>query len=203
LYDFFFINDDLLCLIIGDVSDKGVPAALFMAVTNTFITAIAEKATTLVEIISQVNKYISIDNDSCMFVTMFCAILNIHTGELLYTNGGHNPPLLLHNSGSAEYLQLDSGMALGIEIDAEYVIESLTMQPGDAFVMYTDGVTEAFSKSGEMYEEDRLKDTVVSLQALNVKDLTEGVLSSVSSFSSGISQSDDITILTVRYKPNV
>jgi len=203
LYDFFFINDDLLCLIIGDVSDKGVPAALFMAVTNTFIKAIAEKATTPGEIISQVNKYISIDNESCMFVTMFCAILNIRTGELLYTNGGHNPPLLLHNTGEAEYLQLDSGMALGIDIDAEYIIESLTMQPGDVFVMYTDGVTEAFSKTGEMYEEDRLKQTTVSLQAFPVKDLTEGITSSVSSFSAGMPQSDDITILSVRYKPNV
>jgi sigma-B regulation protein RsbU (phosphoserine phosphatase) len=199
LYDFFFIRDNLLCLVIGDVSDKGVPAALFMAVTNTFIKAVAEHAATPDEIISQVNKYISFENDSCMFVTMFCAILDINTGEFLYTNGGHNPPLILHNNGHTEYFVLESGMVLGISADAEYSVSSLMLNPGDTIIMYTDGVTEAFNIDGEMFEEDRLKQTAASLALFPVKDMVEGIISTVSSFSHGIPQSDDITILAIRY----
>jgi sigma-B regulation protein RsbU (phosphoserine phosphatase) len=134
-----------------------------------------------------------------MFVTMFCAILNTNTGKLLYTNGGHNPPLVLHRNGRAAYLVLESGMALGLSSDAEYTVNSLVLNPGDTIVMYTDGVTEAFNPDGEMFEEDRLMHTVMSLEAFPVKDMVEGIISTVSSFSDGISQSDDITILAVRY----
>ena len=199
LYDFFFIDDDHLCFVIGDVSDKGVPASLFMAVAKTLIKTVAGEIKEPDKILDRVNKEISHDNDSCMFVTLFLGILDIRTGEVYYANGGHNPPLIMRKGKEAAFLGGATGTAAGIIEDVIYEKEKLILQPGDTIYMYTDGVTEAFNKSGELFSEERLKKEASLHQQDSIKDLVREMLGEIKSFSRGVPQSDDITILVLRY----
>jgi len=198
-YDFFFIDDDHFCFTIGDVSDKGVPAALFMAVTKTLIKNIAKEVGGYPdEILNRVNKEICEDNDSCMFVTIFFAILNIKTGEIYYANGGHNPPLIIRQNG-VELLKVDSGTAIGILETAVYKRAKLTLEPNDAICMYTDGVTEAFNEKSELFSEEKLKKEVTIHKEGCAKDFVDQILHEVRLFSQKVKQSDDITIMLLRY----
>ena len=198
-YDFFFIDDDHFCFTIGDVSDKGVPAALFMAVTKTLIKNIAREVGGYPdEILNRVNKEICQDNDSCMFVTIFFAILNIKTGEIYYANAGHNPPLIIRQN-EVEFLKVDSGTAIGILETAVYKRAKLTLGPSDAICMYTDGVTEAFNEKNEQFCEERLKKEATTHKKDSTKDLVDQILHEVKLFSQEVSQSDDITIMVLRY----
>lgn len=199
LYDFFFIDDDRLCFIIGDVSGKGVPAALFMAMTITLIKAVAKEIKSPDEILSRVNIELSNNNDSSMFVTLFCGILNIQTGEVCYSNAGHNPPLIIRNEKEAEFLSGAASTILGIYEDTVYKKEKIILRPGDTIYMYTDGVTEAFNKEGEMFSEERLQREVFAHRKESVDELARKTLQHVKAYSTGIPQSDDITILVLRY----
>ncbi len=155
LYDFFFIDNDHLCFVIGDVSGKGVPASLFMAVTQTLIKSTAGEVDCPAGIMERVNKELVRDNDSCMFVTVFCGILNIRTGEVRYANAGHNPPLIIRKNGGVEYLPIGQNCAVGVNESATFLPETLVLQPEDSIYMYTDGVTEALSKEGKKSEAKR------------------------------------------------
>jgi sigma-B regulation protein RsbU (phosphoserine phosphatase) len=198
-YDFFFIDEDRFCFVIGDVSDKGVPAALFMAVTKTLIKNIAKGFVYPDEAMMRANNEIAFDNESSMFVTVFCGILNIKTGELWYTNAGHNPPLLMCKEPSPEFLKNVSGPAIGVLADVTYTKEKIVLSHGDTLFMYTDGVTEAVNKNMDMFSEGRLKDEVYRNHNEPVKEVTSRLLSVIKSFSAGMDQSDDITIMVLRY----
>lgn len=199
LYDFFLIDNDRLFFIIGDVSGKGVPAALFMAVTKTLIKGIAESGLTPADVLERVNVEMAADNESMMFVTVFCAELNLRTGELLYANAGHNPPLILGAGQPAEWLKLPPGFVLGVQANAHYRLEHLQLQPGDLILGYTDGVTEAMTASQELFSEARLKTCAERLTSASAQDLTNGILGCVRQFTGGAEQSDDITVLALRY----
>jgi sigma-B regulation protein RsbU (phosphoserine phosphatase) len=203
LYDFFMVDDQHLCFTVGDVSGKGVPAALFMAITQTLIKtqvkAQSERSSAIT--LEQVNNDLSRDNPSMMFVTIFLGILNISTGELEYCNGGHNPPYLLspENSEQIQELPTTDGIAMGIMADFKFASKRITMAPGDALFVFTDGVTEAMNDRDELFTEVRLEKILQPLTEQPVLKIAEQVLEEIDTFSSGIPQTDDITMLTLRY----
>ncbi|MCP4716585.1 MAG: SpoIIE family protein phosphatase [Deltaproteobacteria bacterium] len=200
LYDFCMLDERHLFIAVGDVSDKGVPAALFMAVTKTLLKGMAELDTDLADVLDRVNRELCIDNESMMFVTLFCAVLDIETGVLTYSNAGHNPPLILRHTGEPEWLQLPKGIVLGTFEDAVYSTQQITLHPDDCILAYTDGVTEAMDRDNNLYSEERLYATAETYFNGSAEAIISRVMESVSSFSGGIDQSDDITLLAVTYK---
>ncbi len=200
LYDFFFIDDDHICFLIGDVSGKGVPASLFMAVTKTLFKASSEKNLQPSEIVSKVNNELSKDNDTCMFVTLFCGILDTRNGEVLYSNAGHNPPLIIKKGEKADYLEKKGGMAIGVMEGTDYSTEKLDLMPGEYLFMYTDGVTEATNTKEELFSEERLREDLSKIQEKPIQDIVSDIMSKINSFSVGMPQADDITMMVMKYK---
>jgi phosphoserine phosphatase RsbU/P len=200
LYDFFFMDEDHLCFTVGDVSGKGVPASLFMAITNTLIKTKATRGLSPEDVLSRVNEDLSMDNPSMMFVTLFLGILNIRTGELRYANGGHNPPFLLRATGEVTPLEMTGDVALGVVEKFEFHSRQLTLQPGDSVFLYTDGVTEAMNAQDELFGEARLVSVLKRLREAPMRGLIQGVMKAIQAFSQGLAQSDDITMLRLIYK---
>ncbi|HSF59020.1 MAG TPA: SpoIIE family protein phosphatase [Candidatus Binatia bacterium] len=198
LYDFFFLDDDHLCFAVGDVSGKGVPASLFMAVTKTLFKATSTNGGTPGEILTRLNTEICRDNESCMFVTLFCAILNIRTGQVDYCNGGHNLPYYLHQSGVSP-LENTGGRALGLVEHSPYASGRMVLRPGEALLLYTDGVTEAMDSRQRLYSDQRLAEFLASNRGSSPRQITSDLVSDVRSFAGAAPQSDDITVLALRY----
>ncbi len=199
LYDFFFLDNDHLCFHVGDVSGKGVPASLFMAITKTLIKTKAEKDMTPEEILEGVNRDLSMDNPSLLFVTLFLGILNIRTGELRYCNGGHNPPWIVRADGNASTLEMTGGMALGVMEDFVYQSKTITLAEGDTIVVYTDGVTEAMNERFDLFSDQRLEEVIRSLRDASVEGVIKGILEKVKEFCHDVEQTDDITMLVIRF----
>jgi serine phosphatase RsbU (regulator of sigma subunit)/ABC-type amino acid transport substrate-binding protein len=199
LFDFFFVDSDHLCFVIGDVSDKGVPAALFMARTKTLIKSIAKGFNRSSEILKAVNEELSVNNDSLMFVTVFCGILKVSTGEVDYTNAGHNPPLVIRHGKEACFLAGTGDTILGIDEDLSFHQSSMVLEPGDTLFMYTDGVTEAFNNKEEEFSEKRLKQAAANHDRRPVKETVMAVMGKVKDFTGEVPQSDDIAILALKY----
>jgi len=200
LYNFFFMDDDHLCFAVGDVSGKGVPASLFMAISMTLIKTKATKGLPPERVLSRVNQDLSLDNPSLMFVTLFLGILNIRTGEVEYCNGGHNPPYIIHSNGDVEPVETTNGMALGVMEDFSYQSRKMVLQKGETLFLYTDGVTEAMNKGYELFSEERLKKEITALKDKPVEEVVAGVMEKIRAFSQGMSQSDDITMMILRLK---
>jgi sigma-B regulation protein RsbU (phosphoserine phosphatase) len=214
-YDFFFVDDHRLCFVIGDVSGKGVPAALFMAISKTLIKNEAKRGLSTDEILTRVNNIMYPDNSTCQFVTVFCAILNIQTGELQFCNAGHNPPLVFDRSccgdchdpiencdhlGCFNYLKVPGGFVMGVMENKLSQNNSMLIKPGDTVFLYTDGVTEAMNAAQEQFSEERLKTILRQIQKQSVKDIILRMREEVQGFVLDAPQSDDITMLAVRYK---
>ena len=198
LYDFFFIDDDHLCFAVGDVSGKGVPASLFMAVTKTLFRSTGSNGGTPGEILARLNAEICRDNDSCMFVTLFCGILNIRTGQVDYCNGGHNLPYYLHHDG-VSLLQSIGGRALGLVEQSPYASGRMVLGPGETLLLYTDGVTEAMDSSETLYSDQRLERFLTSNRGSPPRQIIGDLVSDVRQFAGGARQSDDITVLALLY----
>lgn len=199
LYDFFFINDQLLCLCIGDVSGKGVPAALFMAVTKTLVQSNALENRSTSTIIDHVNRALSKDNPSCTFVTLFLGLLDISTGELIYTNAGHNPPYIKHRNQEITLLEQIHGPFAGVEESLHYKEDKIQLKPGDSLVLYTDGVTEAINGEDAFFGDQRLLEWVAHNPIGDTKVFVEETLSEVLRFTGEMEQADDITIMALSY----
>ena len=199
LYDFFLLDDDHLCFTVGDVSGKGVPASLYMAVTKTLIKAKADIKLSPDEILYQVNNELCEDNDSGMFVTEFLGILTISTGELVFSNGGHNNPYLRRRNGEVAPLPKAPGVALGVMEDFEYFCASVQLEAGDSLVLYTDGVTEAMNPAGDLLREERLENILRELNGKTAQEDVGHILNSTRQFMNGADQADDITILIIKY----
>ncbi|MGI6548555.1 MAG: PP2C family protein-serine/threonine phosphatase [Syntrophomonadales bacterium] len=197
-YDFFFIDDEHLFFVIGDVSGKGVPASLFMAVTKTLFRAEVNRDTGPQDVMFRVNNALCRDNDTGMFVTVFCGILDTRTGQIQYANGGHNPPYVVRSNGRIENLSA-GGVALGVIEEVSYKLVELVLEIGEQLVMFTDGVTEAMDKKGNLFTDDRLVETLANHQETSAEETTGDVLTAVRSFAAGAAQSDDITILVLKY----
>jgi sigma-B regulation protein RsbU (phosphoserine phosphatase) len=199
LYNYFMIDDDHLAFTIGDVSDKGIPAALFMAMTNTLIKAIAMSGLSPAEVLYKANNELCKENEQCMFVTLLFGILNIRTGEVEYANAGHNPFILLQGSGNADYRKISPGMVLAAFSDVNFVNERFILKPNDTIFMYTDGVTEAMNRDHHLFGEERLLESIKKTGSLAVNDLIDETMKEVNLFVDGNEQSDDITVLALRF----
>ena len=199
-YDFFLVNKNKLCLVIGDVSGKGVPAALFMAISKALFKSEAVRGFPANEIISRVNNLLCQDNQMCMFVTVFVMLLNTETGEVEYCSGGHNPPLLCIRNGSVEYVQALKGMGVGVLENSKCISRKMTLKPGDLFFLYTDGITEAMNSQQQLFSDARLKSCVARLCDLDLPEIVAGVRQEIAAHVGEEAQSDDITMLALRYK---
>jgi phosphoserine phosphatase RsbU/P len=198
-YDFFFIDDQRLCFAIADVSGKGVPASLFMALTKTMFRATGGRQNATPEIIlSRLNREICRDNESCMFVTIFCCVVDARTGQVEYTNGAHNLPYVL-SDGAVMALPKTGGIALGVTEAADFHAGQLLLKPGDQLILYTDGVTEAMDKDDQLFSERRLETALQGMNGLSSKEVIAKVVKEVQRFSTGAPQSDDITMLVLGY----
>ena len=199
-YDFFPIDDHRIGFTIADVSGKGVPAAIFMAVSRTLIKATGLRDLPSAECVSTVNDILCGESVESMFVTVFYGIYDLQTGMIDYTNGGHNPPFVLHPDGTAEELKTESNPVLGAVAGMPFKSGSLLLNPGDALYLYTDGVTEAENMEHSLFGESRLKDTLESVRGAESSQMIEAVSAKVKEFVDGAPQSDDITQLVIRRK---
>ncbi|MHB9139384.1 MAG: SpoIIE family protein phosphatase [Victivallaceae bacterium] len=199
LYDFFYLDPDHLCIVVGDVSGKGVPASLFMAVTQTLHRGVANAGMDTGEIVTKVSKSLSQNNETSMFVTYFMIILNIRTGEMQYTNAGHNPPFILRDGAGITKISNRHGPPVGVA-ELDYGMDMTSLNHGDTLVLYTDGVTEAMDINNHEFGESRLLEILNDCKANpDPKNITKTVLYAVSKFTAGQEQSDDITILALRF----
>ena len=197
-YDFFQIDEDRIGFVIADVSGKGVPASLFMAVSRTLIRATGIRGVPSHECINYANKLLCNESLDSMFVTVFYGIYNIRTGEVDYTNAGHNPPYLLRKNNTVEPLPLSKNFIVGVFDDFAYTNSSLTLEPGDTLILYTDGVTEAFNENREMFSESGLEKTLKSVPGAGSEEIAEAILEDLKDFVGNEPQSDDITMLILK-----
>lgn len=198
-YDFFFIDDDHLCIALGDVSGKGVPASLFMAVTRTLVKTKATQGLAPHVILGRVNEDLSLENPSQMFVTLFLAILDVTTGRLEFCNGGHNPPYIVSEDGTVTALPLTDGAALGIVMPFDYYSKDVVMKKNDVLFIYTDGVTEAIDKNETEFSEERLEGLLAASSRSMPNQIVAGVMDAVETHATGMPQADDITMLALRF----
>ncbi len=202
-YDFFFVDDNHLLFVIGDVSGKGVPASLFMAITRTLLKASASSDTPPDAILRKVNDRLAEDNESCVFVTVFCGILNIGSGEVVYANGGHNPPLMVRSGDDGlDFIRMPKGMALGVMEGTPYELAKLVLNPGDVLFTYTDGVTEAMNPHYELFSEKRLQEELSQTGHDSLVAISQGLMKQITAFADGAEQSDDITLLALKFHGN-
>jgi len=198
-FDFFLIDRDRIGFAIGDVSGKGVPAALFMAVSRTLLRATASRGFAPDECMQQVNQTLHQESISSMFVTCFYGVLNTRTGEIHCSNGGHNPPYILRADGRVEAVEVFGGLILGAFRHAAYEKREIGLQPGDCIFLYTDGITEAMNPDGEQFTSERLVESLKSVNGSAVEEIVRKVIENVRRFTAGAAQSDDMTILAIRY----
>jgi sigma-B regulation protein RsbU (phosphoserine phosphatase) len=199
LYDFFLIDKYRLGILIGDVSGKGIASALLMAVCKTLLKATAYKGMPADNVLSEVNNILVDESPSNMFVTVFYGVLDTRSGAFEYSNGGHNSPYLISTEGKVKQLDNIGGLLLGAMKDAEYESSVIMIQPGESLFFYTDGVTEAFNKYNEEFQDTRLSEILENKDSLRPNDLVKEVFENVQTFTKGVEQSDDITCLALKY----
>lgn len=202
LYDYVLLDRDRLFFVVGDVSGKGVPAALFMAMTMTLFKATALASTAGPdEIMRRVNGELSRENPGQMFVTAFCGILDLTTGAVEYSNGGHEAPFVRAADGAVTRLGKTPGMALGVFEDAEFAPARHRLSAGDALVLFTDGVSEAANTDDDLFTIARIETALASVErGASARGLAEGLADDVRVFVGEAAQSDDLAILVVRYE---
>ena len=197
-FDIIRLENSRLGLAVADVSDKGVPAALFMMSSHTQLKGAAIGIGEPGGVLSEVNDLLNQDNDTAMFVTVLYAVYNPDSGVITYANGGHNPPVIIHADGSSTMLPMTGGIALGVVPGFEYEQSTFTLGPGETIILYTDGVTEAMNGDGEEFGVDRLRDLFVGAPPRHPREASDAILEAVSAFAGDTPQSDDITCLTLR-----
>ncbi len=199
-FDYFLIDDHTLGFLIADVSGKGIPGALFMMTAKTELQNALSTGMDPATAIGAVNKALCANNDAGMFVTVWAATLNWETGLLTYVNAGHNYPLLRRGmAGRWKWLKKKCGPFLGAFDAARHRQETLTLEPGDTILLYTDGVNEAFNTNDDEYGNERFMDYLVTHSNLHPRGLVRGVRGSVAQWATGAEQSDDVTILALEY----
>jgi phosphoserine phosphatase RsbU/P len=202
LYDYFTIRDGQLLFAVGDVSDKGIPAALFMARLSALLRVLGAEGHLPDRLLAGINARLVDGNEACMFVTMGCGVLDMRTGRIRYASAGHEPPLLRELEGVVRPLPGDSGAAIGIDAGAEYRLNEGCLAPGDTLVLCTDGVIEAEAEDGTLFGADRLtsllRDAPDGEPARLVKRIMDTV---VAHTTGGFHATDDVTALAVRFAP--
>jgi len=196
-YDFFFVDDDYLALIIADVSDKGVPAALFMMISRTIFRSMAKQHKSPSQVLAETNDLLCEGNDTGMFVTANLAFYHLPTGRLTYSNGGHNPALLFGPNDACRELTCKHGTALGVRPGQSYEEYVDTLEAGQILILYTDGVTEASSPDDELFGVDRFTRLVRSCHSLSLSQMFNHIDKDLKEFQQG-NQFDDITMLALK-----
>lgn len=200
LYDFFFLDDHHLCVAIGDVAGKGVPAALFMAITRTLFRSNISLSIPLHEAIQRINLSLGRENPNQMFVTFWAGIIDLQTGEMEFCNAGHNFPYLIKKEGSVKKIPQSKGLPLGIFEETNYTTRKIKLLPGEILVLYTDGITEALNIAQEFYGDNKLVRLLANPEAKIAKEIGLKLIGDVHSFAQGHEQADDITILVLIFK---
>ncbi len=199
-YDFFLIDDTHLGFVIGDVSGKGIPAAIYMAVARTMIKGIASQILDPAECLSRVNTMLIPESDSSTFVTVFYGVLETTTGVIHYCNGGHNLPFIIRHTSQVVQLEDTAGILLGKIEPFQFGTRKLQLHPGDRVILYTDGVTEAMNERRELYKEERLLQYLGSHTPDVLEKLVRGIIVDLLKYIGRANQSDDITLLSLEYK---
>ena len=195
----FFMRDEKLFFLIGDVSGKGAPASLFMMVVGHLFRNVGRYSNEPSMIVTGINSELANGNDQDMFCTLFCGVLDMETGMLSYCNAGHNAPILI-TKGSTNFMKPCTNLPAGAIADFSYQTESVQMQKDDALFLYTDGVTEAENKAMELFGDSHTLGIVELLKDASMKEMADGVFDAVKTFADGNEQSDDITMLCLRWK---
>jgi sigma-B regulation protein RsbU (phosphoserine phosphatase) len=198
-YDFFLIDGERLGFVIADVSGKGVPAAIFMAVTRSLLKATALRAVEPAECLRHVNSLLCPDNASVMFTTVFYGILHTGTGELAYSSAGHQLPYVLRGAGGVEQMAATRGMGLGVVEDTRFETKKAVLGRGDRLLLYTDGISEAMDDRERMFSERRLREFLARVGDCSPFDLIRALVAEVRRFTGDTPQSDDITLLALRF----
>lgn len=197
-YDFFQVAPDRLGFAVADVSGKGIPAALFMAVTRALLHASASFGLSPGPCLSRVNKLLYGDNDSGMSVTLFYGVLDLESGEVTYADGGHCAPYLVDGAGNVRALEATGGTALGVVDDMEYAEKSVIMGTGECLFLYSDGVTKAVDANGNEFGQARLLETLETAGTLEPSTLLAKIIDVVHDFAGSEEHSDDLTCMAIR-----
>lgn len=198
-YDFFKVGDDKFVFFIGDVSGKGMPASIYMAVSRTMLKSIGSEVLDPAECITKVNNMLIPESDITTFVTVFYCVLDLKTGILSYCNGGHNLPYLVSKEGKVKEMNDVGGLLLGKFEGANYEMTTMQLEPGDTIVTFTDGVTEAENDSGGFFDEERVIKYLENSAGKELKPIVKGLFLEVMKFADTAPQSDDITVLAASY----
>jgi sigma-B regulation protein RsbU (phosphoserine phosphatase) len=201
-YDFFMLDADHLAIAIGDICGKGIAASLFMAVVVTVLRTAAREEKNVASTVSRANSLLCRDNESSMFATAFCAVLNLRSGILEYCNCGHNAPFLLLSSGEIRSFPA-TGLPLALYGDRSPAVASVTLKSSDTLVLFTDGVTEAMSPSQEEFGETAFIETLAGLRDRPVAEIVSCIFSTLDSFAQEAEQTDDITCIAIRLRPSI
>ena len=196
-FDVFPLPGGQIGLAIADVSDKGVPAALFMMSSRTLLKGSAIGAMAPGPVLKEVNNLLTEENEAAMFVTTFYTVYTPETGQVAYANGGHNPPLIVHPDGSSTLLPGTDGVALGVFPGIDFDQSATGLSAGDLLVLYTDGVTEAMNADGEEFGMERLQSVFSESRPDTPEAANRAVFKAVHDFAGETPQSDDITCVTV------
>lgn len=198
-YDYFFVDNDKVAFVIADVAGKGIPAALLMMRSKTTVRSLAETGKRITEVVKRTNEELCINNDACMFVTMWMGILNLRTGRMKCVNAGHEYPALMREGGSFELFREKHCPALGFREDIPYTHYEVDLSPGDIFFVYTDGIPEAVNGQMEQYGTERMLSVLNENRDAELQDMLSAVRTGIRDFSGDAEQFDDITMLGFRY----
>lgn len=198
-YDFFEIDEHRMGLVMGDVSGKGVSAAMFMTVTRMTLKTLALKGAAPDICMRDLNRLLYPETLPEMFVTVFYGILDLRTGEIRYCNAGHNPPFIIREGNKVDEVERVGGTAVCLLRDFDYQVGTTSLGKGDVLVTYTDGVTEAKNKQSELYSDERFVDMLAEIQTDSASQTIRQIVRDVSDFAGGAEQSDDITVMALRY----
>lgn len=199
-YDFHVTADGKLYFCIGDVSGKGIPAALMMAVSRALFRSFTLAGREPAVMMSAVNRQLCDETSDSMFVTAFCGVLDLGSGEVRYANAGHNPPLIIRSDGAVHSLTMRPGLVLGYLPEFDYLEESAVLAPGELLFLYTDGISEATNGAEEMFSIERLEKVLRQNAATDAKSLAKSALTAIDEFAGGAPQSDDLALLCIRYR---
>jgi len=197
LYDLADLGGDKILITIGDVCGKGIPASLFMAVTQTVMRLTVRSEQSLEKEIGAANRLLMVNNSEDMFATLFCGVLEMTSGTMHYCNCGHNPPLLLQfQSGAFQSLRL-CGPPLGLMDDTAYMPHSIVLAPGDILFLYTDGITEAENADRIQFGTAGLQESIFEVRDQSARSIVEHVVGEATKLANDASQSDDITCIAI------
>ncbi|MCR4736415.1 MAG: SpoIIE family protein phosphatase [Treponema sp.] len=198
-YDFYMVDDDHFAVVVGDVSGKGVPAALFMVITKTLLKDTAMHSTNPAQIFTSVNSVLCEGNDFGLFVTCWMGIITLSTGELNFANAGHLPPIIFHNK-ELKYLKTKANLMLAGMEGIKYTNHTINLDAGDRIFLYTDGITEAMNSEMQLYGEERLINIMKSVENLSSRQILSIVKDDINAFVKSAQQFDDITMLEMSFK---